>query len=625
MPVLRSFRMAAALATALVVSACTTVGPVNEQNWSVQDQRAWRRASQGSRLIPYRWLLALKDADGAPFMRPETILRYRYLLPDPDERTVLPVGFAIDSNRHSVQLSTTDLRWYKGQDSHEPWVGMNCSACHTAELIVNDQPRRIDGGPTMADFEGFTDALRANVNATADDPARWSAFAATVLGPQTIDSYGNPKKTPSRDTPEARDKLRVVFETYRTQLNELAALSAPDPDDPAYGPGRLDAVGHILNKVAYLAKNKGQFRAPAGAPVSYPFLWNIPQHKVLQWNGIAPNKPIEVGGRTILDAGALIRNVSEVIGVFADVSVSSPTGLKKLDGFPSSIDVTNLAAMESQLTRLKPPKWPTPTAFTQKLADRGADLFVSKHCNDCHTVMSRDDLKSPTNEHMTPIFGPGGVGTDPWMACNAYSFRAFTGRLSGNYPRYIKTAGADKLSGITETRTLLVTTSIGVMAGKKQQLVEAAVTGLFDPYQRPALAFAQFEQPGKADRLIECQRAWASTPAQAPDRGLLQYKGRPLNGIWATGPYLHNGSVRTLDELLKEPRLRAKSFWIGSRRLDIDGVGYMDENVPGSWQFRTQDAAGRLIPGNDNRGHDYNNAGISPDERKALVEYMKSL
>jgi hypothetical protein len=94
------------------------------------------------------------------------------------------------------------------------------------------------------------------------------------------------------------------------------------------------------------------------------------------------------------------------------------------------------------------------------------------------------------------------------------------------------------------------------------------------------------------------------------------YKARPLNGIWATAPYLHNGSVPNLDELLKPPHQRIKKFRVGSREFDPAVVGFrMDA---GAGEF---DAA---ISGNSNAGHEYKRT-FSEIERKRLIEYMKSL
>ena len=57
---------------------------------------------------------------------------------------------------------------------------------------------------------------------------------------------------------------------------------------------------------------------------------------------------------------------------------------------------------------------------------------------------------------------------------------------------------------------------------------------------------------------------------QAP----LAYKVRPLNGIWATPPYLHNGSVPNLYALLSPVAERPKTFYLGHRDYDPVCVGY---------------------------------------------------
>ena len=59
-----------------------------------------------------------------------------------------------------------------------------------------------------------------------------------------------------------------------------------------------------------------------------------------------------------------------------------------------------------------------------------------------------------------------------------------------------------------------------------------------------------------------------------------KYKGRPLNGIWATAPYLHNGSVPNLDALLQPAAKRPTSFSIGVRTFDPVHVGFLTD-VPG--------------------------------------------
>ncbi len=112
--------------------------------------------------------------------------------------------------------------------------------------------------------------------------------------------------------------------------------------------------------------------------------------------------------------------------------------------------------------------------------------------------------------------------------------------------------------------------------------------------------------------------------AQAPT--IVQYKARPLDGIWATAPYLHNGSVPNLDELLQPAAKRSTSFSIGVRTFDPVRVGYLT-NVAVFPKFNVKDANGNSIVGNTNAGHEGDEYGtnLSAEERGQLIEYLKSL
>jgi hypothetical protein len=109
---------------------------------------------------------------------------------------------------------------------------------------------------------------------------------------------------------------------------------------------------------------------------------------------------------------------------------------------------------------------------------------------------------------------------------------------------------------------------------------------------------------------------------------LLSYKGRSLNGIWATAPYLHNGSVPSLYELLlprrgpKDPptggNFRPDKFEVGSREFDPKKVGLKSSGIPTGFLFDT------AHKGNSNAGHNYG-TNLSDEDRWDLVEYLKSL
>ena len=100
------------------------------------------------------------------------------------------------------------------------------------------------------------------------------------------------------------------------------------------------------------------------------------------------------------------------------------------------------------------------------------------------------------------------------------------------------------------------------------------------------------------------------------------YIAPPLDGIWITAPYFHNGSVPTLEGVLNS-KLRPK-YW--SR--DFDNLQYDYENV--GWKYTTQDAPGGTTVYNTDL-HGYGNYGhyfgdhLTNKERKAIIEYLKTL
>ena len=100
------------------------------------------------------------------------------------------------------------------------------------------------------------------------------------------------------------------------------------------------------------------------------------------------------------------------------------------------------------------------------------------------------------------------------------------------------------------------------------------------------------------------------------------YIAPPLDGIWVTAPYLHNGSVPTLEGVLNT-KIRPR-YW--SR--DFDNLEY-DYKNPG-WKYAVQDSAGNSnvyntdLRGYGNYGHDFGDK-LTDRQRKAIIEYLKTL
>ena len=122
---------------------------------------------------------------------------------------------------------------------------------------------------------------------------------------------------------------------------------------------------------------------------------------------------------------------------------------------------------------------------------------------------------------------------------------------------------------------------------------------------------AKSKDNAAAAAAINCGR-----PQRVP--WVLKYRARPLNGVWAMAPYLHNGSVPSLHDLLLAPEQRPRTFFVGKWEFDPVNVGYEAGQAPGAFLFDTS------IRGNSNAGHVYG-TDMTEDDRKALIEYLKTL
>lgn len=573
------------------------------QGWNADQRESWYYATQGSRLMPLRWFDALERAGGnTRFADQANLTALGFLAPPEGSEQTLPIGFAVDRQDDS-DFRVTGLRWYQGQqgsgDGVEPWIGLNCAACHTAQMTYQGRPHRLDGGPALLDFQSFVEQLDAALEETRTDSAKWDRFAGTVLV--------------GRDDAANRAMLERSFD----RLLDWQRLTAAMNDTPLrYGIGRLDAVGHIYNKVLMFNGATARDGNAANAPVSYPFLWGISRQERVQWNGIAQNSRISLPGEAF-EYGALGRNTGEVLGVFGEVMITPQTAaLGQLIHYQSSVQTKNLVEMELLVKDLQSPAWPDSfPAIDATLRDQGETLFAS-HCASCHLPAADQEPGKPT-ERMLPFNRTSFENrTDIWMACNAYVYSGPTGPMNGIEDNTGQTMGRR-----APVANMLGTAVRGALIGDAAELVRAGFDNFFGIRRLPEIMappIPDADDPRAAERL-----ACLTTP----DIAILGYKSRPMDGIWATAPYLHNGSVASLYELLLPPDRRKSEFWVGNREFDPVDVGYVDADPGDGTGFilRTRDDDGRVIEGNSNAGHVYGAELFTDEDRRALVEYMKSL
>jgi hypothetical protein len=99
------------------------------------------------------------------------------------------------------------------------------------------------------------------------------------------------------------------------------------------------------------------------------------------------------------------------------------------------------------------------------------------------------------------------------------------------------------------------------------------------------------------------------------------YVSVPLEGLWLRAPYLHNGSVPTLTDLLEPVAARPTRFWRGYDVFDPARVGFVTSGVAAQREATFFDVQ---RPGNSNAGHVYGTT-LSPEAKRALIEFMKTL
>lgn len=641
------------------------------QGWEPKDSLWFDNITQGSDLLPYDFFLVVEQPDGSLF-RSNTNMnnRYRYLVRKPTANNPdgLPIGLVKDN--------------YRGRD----FMGFTCAACHTGQINYKGIGIRVDGAPAMADMDTFLTDLSADLRAAGMPGAVRDRFVRNVLA---LGHY------------RSADAVKADLATYALRLTAYRVINKSDTH---YGFARLDAFGRIYNQVleyvstaddvgtalnelvgegkiaqadldragipALLKALKAKpvldgddrdrlmeklvtglslkqvlyfrnrmFNAP-DAPVSYPFLWDIPQHDYVQWNGIASNSGL----------GPIGRNTGEVIGVFGSMNWSRSdhwtlagvfSGQGFFNGHPlnysSSVNVHNLALIEDHLKNLYSPVWPQNILPKLDMARvRRGEVVFDKYCASCHAEIDRTSSSRRVVAHFS---AQENIKTDPQMAVNSVAYQGYSGIVRNEYVTL--GPGAMLLDEKAPVAALLTRTTTGVVATPDadkwfgQRFVEWLYDVIF------SLRNNDIQSSMK-------NGDYNPDTSQNPVASVVSYKGRSLNGIWATAPYLHNGSVPNLYDLLLpasampgDPagtQYRPVKFMLGSREFDPKMVGFKSDGYPG-FEFLTAKL------GNSNAGHEFGTRDVtdkdgkvilggdgkpaypalSEDQRWDLVEYLKSL
>jgi hypothetical protein len=332
----------------------------------------------------------------------------------------------------------------------------------------------------------------------------------------------------------------------------------------AFGIGRTELFGAY--KSADFAE--GLNVLPADAPVSFPHLWGMERTSWFQW-GVNTNSVIE-------------RNIGQALGVGATFQPDK--------GYSSTVRVDNLHAMENFQYKLSSPRWPAELlgAIDPARAERGRKIF-DRTCAHCHETYEKNGR---LNEYQ--LFALDVVGTDPSVAIN-FERRVMT----AEGPKPFGAAAFEIVGRVKEAYY-----RDNNIPKETQDLWEGKGTRAEATFRTPLLDYDKYPD--------------------TKHRGI--YRAKTLKGIWATAPYLHNGSVPTIDDLLHPAEERPRTFMLGTKEYDPEKLGYVTEGprfrVPAGMKVFEFDTH---LPGNWNTGHEW---WFYPDlddaMRADLIEFLKT-
>jgi mono/diheme cytochrome c family protein len=568
-----------------------------------KDRETWYHLSQGTEFFPLHFLLALNDADtGKPFM--SDLERFGFI-PDaigPNNPYGLPVGMTADTTR--------DLRFGK-----VVMVGINCSACHTASLEIGGRPvLRADGGTNMFDSDRFRKSLMNSAQNTIDSPVELAAFFGRLLRQSLKEGFDMAGAKGGLLTAQLAkklaDRIERVFDAVETRekllTEKLTALIAQELKEKpldlrrglviraedgnrkhatakvhvklksslaagqtAFNPDALLQPGPLAEEVIIclrLLRARLQTLKTAVHPAE-----TTPSFGRVDAFGNARNTlfPENAGPLTAPVRYPFIWTIKDHLTWYhwdgnTQSRLERNTGealgvgaIVDLETFESTIRFDNLDTLEKLAMRLTPPRWPTKFGDIDQRKATEGAKHFDIFCAKCHAGAKSD------GSVIVPL---GAIKTDGGRAKN-------------------------------------VRQPLG-----KEEFYEAQSRILKGVIGKAGL---------QTDRSKILWRPSKDLEPTLPEG----YANRAIPAVWASPPYLHNGSVPNLYQLLLPWEKRDKTFPIGHREYDVKHLGYVLKPARTLFVYDTS------LPGNSNTGHSgtaYGTDQLTDEQRWELIEYLKT-
>jgi hypothetical protein len=350
------------------------------------------------------------------------------------------------------------------------------------------------------------------------------------------------------------------------------------------------------------------------APVSLPWVWGLRYMGNLHYNGNSNS--------------VILRNVGQALGLGAMVTSD------KLD---STINVHNLDRLENLVHKIKVPEWKE--IFKPVLNKEDSQTYLEEFEID----MSYDRLKSgyaiyeqncKSCHESDKLVGPAGILRE----YNMYPLSSKDGKYSPNTdPRAAMNAivavkSRDKNGNIITTpfEEKIFNDVAGIKARYYQKYgITAEQQAKWEFREFRGFEFFRDTYLGSKDN-----KKGNTYGKMEKGNG---YKAKHLSGIWATAPYLHNGSVPNMMLLLTQDTERPQYFNVKSNEFDPKHLGYKDwdrGNKPCDLKdkddevrcFNTElvdEKTGKPM-GNSNKGHNWG-TNLSNQEKLDLINFLKYL
>ena len=567
----------------------------NLQNGLTKENRIrYYSADEGIQYLPVDVLMAMDRPVG------DGLGLYEERMFDHPERFGLYPNFVNPNGPPLGITSSTD-------PSYVPMAGLNCSTCHTTVLQYGSKIAIIDGGQSLFAIDRFIKEMVFGLISTLTSPEEfskfWDRYQARVAARSGKSELA--KSAPEHDLEGffQSDEYRFVkaalkerslppqdlrdFETRMAKRHPIRQASGtttltshPYPTQAELSSG-LDMYVYLVRRFAFFYAQTKYASNPPGSTVSESGLgrsnpWSVTKNMFAQnvegldqadWptsSGGPVNTPVIWSFNRqhyVFWSGVtnsmLERNLAQGVALVTDFNWSTKE---------TTVSARKLQAVSTYAEMIRPPKWPEAWfgPIDRLKAKQGKAIFGSR-CLGCH------DPESASTGIAGSDLNYLDVGTDPEYTKGQIA--SFNG----------KDLFADVLA------PFLAQVKAGVYAREQTS----------DPLP--------FE--------------WGRLPSVWRRPKSNQILARPLWGIWASAPFLHNGSVPSLRELLKPARQRVTSFPVGSLTYNVHDLG-LDKT---SWYYSSTLTVScpTGCTGNSNAGHEFG-VDLSDPDKDSLLEFIKS-